>query len=84
MQQPWSLKHGRLAEPLGIKLVMLVFSISIMERHCYRGFGQITRIRRMISSQYTLLLWILLGARMIQCVIKRMLNVKNRDKTESR
>lgn len=66
-------------EPLGIKLVMLMFSISIMERHCYQGFGQIMRIRRMISLQYTLLLRILFGARMIQYVIKRTPNVEKRN-----
>lgn len=66
-------------EPPGIKLVMLMFSISIMERHCYQGFGQIMRIRRMISLQYTLLLRILFGARMIQYVVKRTPNVEKRN-----
>lgn len=66
--------------PPGIKLVMLMFSISIMERHCYQGFGQIMRIRRMISLQYTLLLRISFGVRMIQCITKRTPNVKKKKK----
>lgn len=63
-------------EALGIKLM---FSVSIMERHCSEGFGQIRRIRGMISLQCTFLMRILFGARMMQDVITRLQILKKQN-----